>query len=136
MTDVGIIGRAWIFAVARAGVMEPFENHAFQPRAVVRRVELAQAIARLLPQAGMRTPAQVRAWEAARLRFSDLSASHLAYPAASAAVAAGVMKTASDSAFQPSRPVAGWKRQAIGRLGARGSPMTALTPANQLTLLR
>ena len=27
----------WILAVARAGVMEPFANHAFQPRTLVRR---------------------------------------------------------------------------------------------------
>jgi len=109
----------WIMAVARAGVMEPFDNHAFQPRAVVRRTDLAQAIARLLPQAGARTPAKVNEWEAARLRFSDLAATHLAYPAASAAVAAGVLKTAGDSAFQPSRPVTGPEAiEAIGRLEA------------------
>ena len=33
----------WIMSVARAGVMEPFSNHAFQPRTAVRRVDLAQA---------------------------------------------------------------------------------------------
>ena len=38
----------WILAVARAGVMEPFANHAFQPRTVVRRIDLAQAVERLL----------------------------------------------------------------------------------------
>lgn len=120
MTDVRTHWAAtWIFAVARAGVMEPFDNHAFQPRAVVRRIELAQAVARLLPQAGARTPAQLRAWESARLRFSDLSSSHLAYPSASAAVAAGVMKTVGDNVFQPSRPVTGPEAiEAIGRLEA------------------
>jgi tetratricopeptide (TPR) repeat protein len=120
MTDVRTHWAApWIFAVARAGVIEPFDNHAFQPRAVVRRIDLAQAVARLLPQAGMRTPAQVKAWESARLRFSDLSTSHLAYPAASAAVAAGVMKTVGDNAFQPSRPVTGPEAiEAVGRLEA------------------
>ncbi len=46
MTDVRNHWAAqWIFAVTRAGVMEPFDNHAFQPRAVVRRIELAQAVA-------------------------------------------------------------------------------------------
>jgi tetratricopeptide (TPR) repeat protein len=118
MTDVRAHWAApWIFAVARAGVMEPFDNHAFQPRSVVRRIDLAQAVARLLPQAGIKTPAQVRTWESARLRFTDLQTSHLAYPAASAAVASGVMKTAGDNAFQPSRPVTGAEAiEAIGRL--------------------
>jgi tetratricopeptide (TPR) repeat protein len=120
MTDVRSHWAApWIFAVARAGVMEPFDNHAFQPRTIVRRIDLAQAVARLLPQAGIRTPDKVRTWEAARLRFSDLQTSHLAYPAASAAVAAGVMKTADNNAFQPSRPVTGAEAiEALGRVEA------------------
>jgi tetratricopeptide (TPR) repeat protein len=97
----------WIMAVARAGVMEPFANHAFQPRSVVRRVDLAQAIAHLVPAIAARNPAKVKGWETARLKFSDLAAGHLAYPAASIAVAAGVMSTGPGNSFQPSRPVTG-----------------------------
>jgi hypothetical protein len=97
----------WIMAVARAGIMDPFANHAFQPRTVVRRTDLAQAVARVLAQVAVRNPPRAKAWEAARLRFSDLSPSHLAYPAASIAVASGVMKTGTDSSFQPSRAVTG-----------------------------
>jgi tetratricopeptide (TPR) repeat protein len=97
----------WIMAVARAGVMEPFANHAFQPRAVVRRVDLAQATARLLPAIAARNPAKVKGWETARLKFSDLAPGHLAYPAASMAVAAGVMRTGPANSFQPSRLVTG-----------------------------
>ena len=97
----------WIMAVARAGVMEPYASHAFQPRTVVRRSDLAQAIARLLAQVAAQNPVRAKAWSAARLKFSDLPPSHLAYPAASVAVAAGVMKTGPDNNFQPSRPVTG-----------------------------
>jgi tetratricopeptide (TPR) repeat protein len=97
----------WIMAVARAGVMEPFANHAFQPRAPVRRVDLAQATARLLPAIAARNPAKVRGWESARLKFSDLAPGHLAYPAASIAVAAGVMSTGPADSFQPTRLVTG-----------------------------
>ena len=82
---------------------------------------------------------RAKAWETARLKFSDLSPSHLAYPAASAAVASGVLTTAADNAFQPSRPVTGAEAiDAIAKLRgrSRGRAMTALTPANQLTLLR
>jgi len=120
MTDVRTHWAApWIFAVARAGVMEPFDNHAFQPRTIVRRIDLAQAVARLLPQAAIRTPDKVRTWESARLRFTDLQTSHLAYPAASAAVASGVMKTATENVFQPSRPVTGAEAiETIGRIEA------------------
>jgi tetratricopeptide (TPR) repeat protein len=109
----------WILAVARAGVMDPFANHAFQPRTLVRRIDLAQAVARLLPRAVPRDAAQLKTWQAARLKFSDLTASHLAYPAASAAVASGVLSVGPDNAFQPSRPVSGAEAiDAISRIEA------------------
>ena len=120
MTDVRNHWAAtWILAVARAGVMEPFANHAFQPRSLVRRIDLAQAAARLLARVAARNPSQANVWDSARLKFTDLSASHLAYPAASAAVASGVQTVAADNAFQPSRPVTGAEAtEAIGRLQA------------------
>jgi len=97
----------WIMSVARAGIMEPYANHAFQPRTVVRRTDLAQAAARLLARIAAQNPNGAKEWAAARLKFSDLSPSHLAYPAASVAVASGVMKTGPESSFQPSRAVTG-----------------------------
>jgi Tfp pilus assembly protein PilF len=110
----------WILNVARAGIMDPYANHAFQPRTIVRRTDLAQAAARLLGRVAARNPARAQAWESARLKFSDLAPSHLAYPAASVAVAAGVMKTVGDGgAFQPSRVVTGTDAiEAIGRIEA------------------
>lgn len=106
----------WIISVARAGIMEPFANHAFQPRTLVRRTDLAQAVARILAIARIaaRNPGSARAWESARLKFSDLSPSHLAYPAASIAVASGVMTVAGGNSFQPSRAVTG--AEAIGAM--------------------
>ena len=109
----------WIMAVTRAGVMDPFANHAFQPRGVVRRIELAQTVARLLERVSAQTPGSARPWDSARLQFSDLSVRHLAYPAASAAVAAGVLATAPGNAFQPSKPVTGAEAiDAINKLEA------------------
>jgi len=116
----------WIMNVARAGIMEPFANHTFQPQALVHRSDLAQAVARLLTHVAAQHAAQAKAWESARLKFSDLSPGHLAYPAASIAVAAGVMKTTENS-FQPARPVTGAEAtEAIGRLEAlAGLPAAA-----------
>ena len=109
----------WIVAVARAGIMEPFANHAFQPRTVVRRVDLAQAVARLLAGVEAQNPGRGKSWQSARLKFSDLSPSHLAYPAASIAVAAGVLKTGDNDAFQPSKVVTGAEAiDAIEKVGA------------------
>ena len=118
ITDIrGHWAADWITAVARAGVMEPFSNHAFQPRAVVQRADLAQAAARLLRRVETRRPGQTQQWESARMKFTDMPPSHLAYAAASMTVAAGVMRTAGDNAFQPSRPVVGAEAvEAIGRI--------------------
>ena len=109
----------WIVAVARAGVMDPFANHVFQPRTLVRRVDLAQAIGRLLARVETQSPGRTKDWQSARLRFSDLSAGHLAYPAASMAVAAGVLKTEENNAFRPSKVVTGAEAiDAIEKVGA------------------
>jgi tetratricopeptide (TPR) repeat protein len=110
---------SWIIAVARAGVMEPFPNHGFQPRTIVRRIDLAQVVSRLLDKIAETNPGQPNPWQSARLKFSDISAGHLAYPAASAAVASGVMPVGANDTFQSSRPVSGAEAiEAIGRIEA------------------
>src|SRR5438093_1065744 len=107
----------WILAVARAGVMEPYVNHAFQPRTAVRRIDLAQAVNHLLERIAPANPVQAKSWQAAGVKFSDISAGHIAYPAASAAIASGVMSVGVDNSFQPSRPVSGPEvMEVIGRI--------------------
>ena len=98
---------SWIMTVARAGVMDPFANHGFQPRTVVRRIDLAQVVNRLLGKVAEATPRQPHPWLTARLKFPDLALGHVAYPAASAAVASGVMTAGANNSFQPSAPVTG-----------------------------
>jgi tetratricopeptide (TPR) repeat protein len=106
ITDVrGSWAELWIMAVVRAGIMEPFANHTFQPAAVVRRADLAPIATRLLQRL---VPAeQVQRWQSTRVAFADLLPAHLAYPSAATVVAAGVMTTTIDGAFQPSAPVTG-----------------------------
>jgi tetratricopeptide (TPR) repeat protein len=106
---------SWIMTVVRAGVMEPFPNHTFQPRGPVRRLEMAQVVTHVLDLIAMRRPAAAREW-AARPRIADLPATHLGYPAAATAVAAGVMPLV-DGTFRPSRPVSGAEAiEVVGRL--------------------
>lgn len=106
MTDVrGSWAERWIMAVARAGVMEAFANHTFQPRAIVRRVDVAPIVGRLI--LGLSTPQQAKGWQNAQTPFTDLFPGHLAYSAASTAVASGVMSKSPDGAFRPSQPVSG-----------------------------
>ena len=87
--------------------MEAFSNHTFQPAALVRRGDLAQASSRVLALIAAEKPRLGARWREARPRFSDVSASHLSYPAAARAVAAGVMTTVEGDAFQLNRPVTG-----------------------------
>lgn len=116
---------SWIVIVARAGVMDAFANHAFQPRTTVRRSDLAQVVNRLLAKVAEQTPGQPHPWQSARLKFADLGAGHLAYPAVSAAVAAGVMTTGPNNSFQPSRPVTGQEAiAAVDRVGSMPRPVS------------
>jgi tetratricopeptide (TPR) repeat protein len=109
----------WILAVTRAGVIDAFPNHTFQPSTVVRRGDLAQAASRVLTLVAAEKPRLAARWSEARPRFPDVSASHLSYPAAARAVASGVMTTVEGGAFQLNGPVTGAEALAtVSRLEA------------------
>jgi tetratricopeptide (TPR) repeat protein len=98
----------WILAVARAGVMEVYANHTFQPSAVVQRADLARATGHVLALIADERPALGAQWRnAARRRFPDVSQGHLSYPSVSLVVEAGVMAPAEDGSFQLARPATG-----------------------------
>ena len=107
----------WMLAVSHAGVMEVFANHTFQPAAVVQRGELAQVVSRVVGIIAAGDPARGRRWQNARYAFSDLEPGHLQYPAASVAVAAGVLPVLDGNTFQLTRAVSGAEAiAAIARL--------------------
>ena len=120
MTDVrGNWAAPWILAVTRAQVMEPFPNHTFQPGGTVRRVDLAQAVSRVLTLIAAEKPKLASRWRDSRPRFSDVAPGHLQYPAAARAVSSGVMSPADGDAFQLARPVTGAEAvDAVGKLAA------------------
>jgi tetratricopeptide (TPR) repeat protein len=97
---------SWIAEVAAAGVMPPFDNHTFQPRAPVRRVDLAEAVNVLLRIVSRTRPA-LQTQLAARPMIVDVSASHLNYPAVAAAVSTGVLPFVEDRRFDTERRVSG-----------------------------
>jgi tetratricopeptide (TPR) repeat protein len=97
----------WILAVTRAGVMEVYPNHTFQPAAEVRRGELADAASRILSIIAAEKPAAAAAWRGTKPQFPDLAPTHLSYPAASLSVGAGVLQPLPDGSFQLARPVTG-----------------------------
>jgi hypothetical protein len=85
--------------------MDEYANHTFRPADQITRIELARAIAAVLPRVAR--PQQFTAWQDERRRFSDVSPAHLAYPAASLAVTSGVMAPLENDTFAPSRVVTG-----------------------------
>jgi tetratricopeptide (TPR) repeat protein len=96
----------WIALVTGAGVMDAFENHTFQPRARVRRGDLATAVSRMLAIAASGDPA-LKARLAERPAIADMNRRHAQYEAAAAAVASGVMPLLDGDRFQVARPVSG-----------------------------
>lgn len=113
ITDIrGNWAAPWITEVARAGIMDPFPNHMFQPRARVRRADLAAAVSRVIELIAARSPA-VRARASEKPAIADLPRTHLSYPAAAVAVASGVMPLLDGRRFEPTRPVSGADASAV-----------------------
>jgi tetratricopeptide (TPR) repeat protein len=97
----------WIITVARAGFMEVYPNHTFQPAAIVQRGDLALTASQVLSVVAAEQPRLAASWRNARRKFADLSPGHQRYRAAAIAVEAGVMQMLENDAFQVSRPVTG-----------------------------
>jgi tetratricopeptide (TPR) repeat protein len=108
----------WIARVTATGVMDPFENHTFQPGLVIRRGDLATAVRRILTIEAS-SNATLRQRIAEQPKMADMPATHLVYPAAAAAVASGVMPLLEGDRFEVNRPVTGAEAlDVIGRLQA------------------
>ena len=97
---------AWISEATAAGIIEPFENHTFQPNAVMRRGDLAVVASRLVDLIAESDPV-LRSRVAERPAIADLTPRHVQYPAAASVVAAGVMPLVDGGRFQVSRLATG-----------------------------
>ena len=117
ITDLrGHWAAAWITQVARAGLIDPFANHTFQPQEPITRAELAAAVGRVIALLATSRPA-LRGVLTDRPRIADMAEGHLSYPAAAAAVASGIMPLREGGRFDISRPVSGAEAaDVIGRL--------------------
>lgn len=124
MTDTqGHWAARWIADTASAGIIEPFENHTFQPGTRVRRGDLATVASRLVAMIAAADPA-VRARVAQRPAIADMSPTHLQYDAVVSVVAAGVMPLADGGRFQVSNQVSGAEAvDAIDRVRALAATM-------------
>jgi tetratricopeptide (TPR) repeat protein len=107
----------WVMAAAGSGIMEPYENHTFQPRNVVQRSDLAQAIARMLKIIAAERPQLLKDWQSRVQKIADVSVSNLQYADVSLSVAAGIIPLVDGNSFQLSRPVSGAEAiEAISRI--------------------
>lgn len=97
----------WIMAVTRARLMEVYSNHTFHPQGPVRRVDLANAAARVLALIAAENPRLAASWKNPRRKFTDVSPAHPQHAAVSVAVEAGVMTPTPDGSFQLTRSVTG-----------------------------
>ncbi len=96
----------WIAATVSAGVIEPFENHTFQPRTQVRRGDLATVVGRLIALIAPSNPS-LRERLSQRPTIADVPPRHLQYEAVMSTVAAGVMPLVDGDRFQVGREVSG-----------------------------
>ncbi len=119
VTDTsGHWAHAWIADVVRAGVIDPFPNHTFQPDAPLRRLDLATVAGRLMRLWAQSRP-DVRAALAATPPIADVGARSQGYTAAAASVAAGVLGLRPGDRFEPNGGVSGAEAQhAVERLRA------------------
>ena len=107
ITDVrGHWAQVWINPVVRSGVMDTLPNYEFEPSRLVRRNELATTVSRLLTLIAVGKPDLAKKWQGARVAIGDVASTHLSYPAASVAVASGVMPLAGSN-FELLRGVSG-----------------------------
>ena len=109
----------WILAVTQARVMTVDAAYRFEPHRIVRRGELAEAVANVLYLIEEIDPAVGQSWRARSPRIADMSETHLNYASVVNAVSAGVLSTFTDGTFQPTRSVSGTEAvEAVDRLGA------------------
>jgi tetratricopeptide (TPR) repeat protein len=96
----------WITETASAGIIEPFENHTFQPRTYVRRGDLATVVSRLVALIAESNPS-VKERLSQRPAIGDVPPRHLQYDAVTSVVATGVMPLVEGDRFLLSRQVSG-----------------------------
>lgn len=112
----------WIIQVARSGIIDPYANHTFQPGDRVTRGDLAAAVSRVVMLLAADRP-DLRARLADRPQITDMAPGHLSYPAASVAVASGVMPLRDGGRFEVARLVSGAEAaEAIARLRNLAGP--------------
>lgn len=96
-----------ILQVIRAGVLQEYPNHTFQPGAAVTRGDFAVVVNRILGMVGTRAPAAAQLWQDARLSFADVRPGNVLYVPISRTVASGVLAPVDGGLFGARRALTG-----------------------------
>ncbi len=130
MTDVrGHWAQRWILDVSRAGLMEVFPNHTFQPGTTVRRSDLARVVALLFAQVQAADPAAAARWRGRSVDITDVAAGNVGREAAELTVEAGILNLDPGGAFSATRAVSGPEAiAAVERLAALSGVARRSTP--------
>jgi hypothetical protein len=108
MTDLrGHWAQRWILDVVRAGVMEVFPNHTFQPGVTVRRSDLARVVALIHERARAADASAAARWRGRSVEITDVAAANPMREAADLTVEAGVLSLDPGGAFSATRAVSG-----------------------------
>ncbi|MEO5822365.1 MAG: tetratricopeptide repeat protein [Vicinamibacteraceae bacterium] len=120
MTDVrGHWAQRWILDVSRAGIMEVFPNHTFQPGTTVRRSDLARVVGLLFTRVQASDPGAAGRWRGRTVEITDVAAGNAVREAADLTVEAGILSLDPGGAFSATRAVSGAEAiAAIDRLVA------------------
>lgn len=97
----------FIIRVASFGVMKVYENHTFQPRRIINRAELAEALSGLLDFLASGGAALPPVIDPKRVKISDINPDSYYYPFILRAVSLQVLELDDRSCFQPERVVSG-----------------------------
>ncbi len=105
------IGTSWaqrfIVTIASLEIMRASVNHTFQPRRIINRAELADAVVRLIGVLQDRGVRFVPLVETRRIQIADVGADSAYYPSIRKVLALQVMPLTPDRKFEPERTVSG-----------------------------
>ncbi len=105
------IGTSWaqryIVTVASLEIIRASVNHTFQPRRIINRAELADAMIRLIGVLQERGARFVPLVEARRIQIADVTPDNPYYPSITRALGFQVMTLTPDRRFEPERTVSG-----------------------------
>ncbi len=105
------IGTSWaqryIVTVASLEIIRASVNHTFQPRRIINRAELADALVRLIAVLQDRGARFVPLVEARRIQIADVTPDNPYYPSITRALGFQVMTLTPDRKFEPERTVSG-----------------------------